>query len=163
MSILSICQYIDSTASSTAFRESLYVFPIVEGTHVVSLAISVGLIIWFDLRLAGLILTKQPVSAVFHPIRPFMLIGFGVMFITGGILFWGLALRCYGSPFFWAKMIMLILAGLNIALYHLTIDRRRAEWDDQPIPPLQARIAGFASLILWALIITVGRMMAYFL
>jgi len=163
MSILSICQYIDSTATSTAFRESLYVFPIVEGTHVVSLAISVGLIIWFDLRLAGLILTKQPVSAVFRPIRPFMLIGFGVMFITGGILFWGLALRCYGSPFFWAKMIMLILAGINISVYHLTIDRRRAEWDDQPIPPLQARIAGFASLILWALIITVGRMMAYFL
>lgn len=163
MSILSICQYIDSTASSTAFRESLYVFPLVEGIHVVSLAISVGLIIWFDLRLAGLILTKQPVSAVFRPIRPFMLIGFGIMFITGGILFWGLALRCYGSPFFWAKMIMLILAGINIAVYHLTIDRRRAEWDDQPIPPLQARIAGFSSLILWALIITVGRMMAYFL
>jgi len=162
-SLLQICQYIDSTPSSTAFRESLYVFPIVEGTHVIALAISVGLIMWFDLRLVGLILTRQPVSAVFNPIRPIMLAGFGIMFATGAMLFWGLALRCYGSPFFWAKMIMLVLAGLNIGIYHLTIDRRRNEWDDQPIPPTRARLAGLFSIILWVSIITVGRMMAYFL
>jgi hypothetical protein len=161
--ILQICQYIDATQSSTAFRESFYVFPIVEGIHVISLALSVGLIIWFDLRLAGLILTDQPVSAVFRPIRPFMLTGFGIMFVTGLMLFWGLALRCYGSPFFWIKMALLLLAGINIATYHFTIDRRQAEWDRMPIPPLQARIAGFASLALWIGVIAAGRLMAYFL
>ena len=86
MSLLEIFQYIDATRSSTALRESLYLFPIIEGTHVISLALSVGLVIWFDLRLAGLILTDQPVSAVFRPIRPFMLTGFGLMFLTGGLL-----------------------------------------------------------------------------
>jgi hypothetical protein len=133
--ILHICQYIDATQSSTAFRESFYVFPIVEGIHVISLAFSVGLIIWFDLRLAGLILTDQPVSAV----------------------------RCYGSPFFWIKMGLLLLAGVNIAIYHFTIDRRQTQWDKMLPPPLQARIAGFASLALWIGIIAAGRLMAYFL
>src|ERR1700719_5365376 len=142
MSPLEICQYIDSTRSSTALRESLYVFPIVEGIHVLSLALSVGLVIWFDLRLVGWILSDQPVSAVFRPIRPFMLVGFVLSFITGGLLFWSLALRCYGSPFFWAKMIMLVLAGINITVYHVTIDRRRTEWDEAPFPPVQARMAG---------------------
>jgi len=162
-SLLQICQYVDATRGSTALRESLYVFPIVEGTHVISLAVSVGPVMWFALRLIGLILKDRPVSAVFEPIRPFMLVGFGIMFVTGGLLFWSLALRCYGSPFFWAKMVMLLLAGINIAFYHLTIDRRREEWDEAPVPPVQARIAGLASLILWVAIITVGRMMAYFL
>jgi hypothetical protein len=163
MSIQDIFQYIDATSSSTALRESYYAFPIIEGTHVISLALSVGLVIWFDLRLVGWVLTDQPVSAVFRPIRPFMLTGFGVAFVTGGLLFWSLALRCYGSSFYWAKMIMLILAGVNIAIYHLTIDRRQAEWDKAPIPPTQARIAGLISLTLWVGIIAVGRLMAYFI
>jgi len=163
MSIQDIFQYIDATRSSTALRESYYVFPIVEGTHVISLALSVGLVIWFDLRLVGWILRDQPVSAVFQPIRPFMLAGFGLSFVTGGLLFWSLALRCYGSHFFWAKMIMLVLAGVNIAVYHLTIDRRQTEWDEAPSPPIQARVAGLISLVLWVGIITAGRLMAYFL
>ena len=100
MSMREFFQYIDATRSSTALRESYYVFPIVEGTHVISLALSVGLVIWFDMRLVGWILRDQPVSAVFRPIRPFMLAGFGLSFVTGGMLFWSLALRCYGSPFF---------------------------------------------------------------
>jgi hypothetical protein len=162
-SILEICQYIDATQSSTALRESFYVFPIVEGIHVISLAFSVGLVIWFDLRLAGLILRDQPVSAVFRPIRPFMLTGFAIMFITGVALFWALALRCYSSPFFWIKMALLLLAGINISIYHLTIDRRQTEWDKMLIPPVQARIAGLVSLTLWVGIIAAGRLMAYFL
>jgi hypothetical protein len=158
-----IFQYIDATHSSTSLRESYYVFPIVEGLHVISLAVSVGLVIWFDLRLAGWILTDQPVSAVFRPLRPFLLAGFGLTCVTGGLLFWALALRCYGSPFFWAKMIMLVLAGVNITLYHLTIDRRQTEWDEAPIPPVAARMAGLISLSLWVGIIAAGRLMAYFL
>jgi len=46
-------------------------------------------------------------------------------------------------------------------LFHLTIDRLRAEWDNLPIPPLQARIAGAVSLLLWFVIVAVGRLMAY--
>jgi hypothetical protein len=163
MSPLEICQYIDSTRSSTALRESLYVFPIVEGIHVLSLALSVGLIIWFDLRLVGWFLRDQPVSAVFRPIRPFMLVGFGITFVSGALLFWSLAMRCYGSPFFWIKMSLLLLAGVNIGVYHFTIDRRQTEWDEAPIPPFQARMAGLVSIVLWVGIISVGRMMAYFL
>ena len=162
-SILEICQYIDATQSSTALRESFYVFPIVEGIHVISLAFSVGLVIWFDLRLAGLILRDQPVSAVFRPLRPFMLTGFAIMFVSGVALFWALALRCYSSPFYWIKMALLLLAGINISIYHLTIDRRQTEWDTMPIPPIQARIAGLVSLTLWVGIIAAGRLMAYFL
>ena len=161
--ILEICQYIDATQSSTALRESFYVFPIVEGIHVISLAFSVGLVIWFDLRLAGLILRDQPVSAVFRPIRPFMLTGFAIMFVSGVALFWALALRCYSSPFYWIKMALLLLAGINISIYHLTIDRRQTEWDTMLIPPIQARIAGLVSLTLWVGIIAAGRLMAYFL
>ena len=56
---------------------------------------------------------------------------------------------------------LLLLGGLNVALFHLTIDRRRAEWDALQPPPLQARVAGIVSLVLWFAIIAAGRIMAY--
>ena len=163
MSLRDLCQWIQNTPSSTAIRDSVYLFPTVEGTHVLALGISVGLVMWFDLRLVGLMMRHRTVSEVFDGIKTPMFIGFGVMFITGGILFWSLPLRCYGSAYFWAKMTMLILAGINIAFFHSTIDRRRAEWDKAPVPPLRARLAGVVSLFLWIAIIFVGRTMAYFL
>jgi hypothetical protein len=60
-------------------------------------------------------------------------------------------------------MSLLLLAGVNIGIYHFTIDRRQTEWDEAPIPPFQARMAGLVSIVLWVGIISVGRMMAYFL
>ena len=163
MSLHDLCQWIQNTPSSTAIRDSIYLFPTIEGTHVLGLGISVGLVMWFDLRLAGLMMRHRTVSEVFDGIKTPMFIGFGVMFVTGGVLFWSLPLRCYGSAYYWAKMVMLILAGINIAFFHSTIDRRRDEWDKAPIPPLQARLAGVVSLFLWTAIIFVGRTMAYFL
>jgi hypothetical protein len=85
------------------------------------------------------------------------------MFTTGVVLFWSLPLRCYGSAYFWVKMGLLIVAGINIALFHATIDRKRTEWDAAAVPPFGARAAGVASLVLWTAVIFVGRTMAYFL
>jgi hypothetical protein len=87
--------------------------------------------------------------------------GFALMAISGVLLFWSHALQCYGSTFFRIKLALLLLAGVNIAIFHWTIDRRRMDWDKASIPPPQARFAGFASLLLWMSIVAVGRLMAY--
>ena len=163
MSLYELCEWIQNTNSSTAIRDSIYLFPAIEGTHVLGLSMSVGLVMWFDLRLAGLMMRHRPVSEIHDGIKTWMYIGFGLMFVTGGILFWSLPLRCYGSIYFWTKMVLLILAGINIVLFHVTIDRSRNAWDKAPIPPLAARVAGITSLLLWTGIIFVGRTMAYFI
>ena len=163
MSLFELCQWIQDTQIGTAIRESLLVFPFIEGTHVLSLGLSVGTIMWFDLRLLGLVMPDEPVSEIFNQVKPWMLTGFVLMFTTGGLLFWSYAAKCYGSAYFRAKIALLLLAGLNVLLFHLTVDRRRAGWDKAPVPPVQARVAGFVSLVLWLSIIAVGRLMAYHL
>jgi hypothetical protein len=161
MSLLEICQWIENTPSSSALRESIWMFPILETTHVLGLAFSVGSIFWFDLRLLGAGLRRYSVSETFGYVWPWMLGGFALMMITGAILFWTHAVQAYSSGYFRAKLILLFLAGANIAAFHLTIDRGRAAWDDLPIPPLRVRLAGAASLVLWFGIVAVGRLMAY--
>jgi hypothetical protein len=57
--------------------------------------------------------------------------------------------------------VLLVLAGLNVWLFHSGIYRRVATWDRDAWPPRRARIAGALSLVLWAAIIFSGRMIAY--
>ena len=161
MPLFEICQWIENTPSSTALRESIWMFPIIESSHVLGLAFSVGTIVWFDLRLMGASMRRYSVSETFEYVKPWMFGGFLVMMISGAFLFWSHALKCYGSGYFRIKLVLLLLAGINVAFFHWTIDRRRTEWDKAPIPPLQARLAGVTSLVLWLAIVAVGRLMAY--
>ena len=161
MSLLSICEWIQNTDSSTALRESTYLFPIIETTHVLGLSLSVGLLVVSDLRLIGAGRRRRPASEVYRQLAPWMLAGFAIMFATGLLLFWSQALKAYNSVFFRAKLCLLILAGVNAIVYHLTIYRRMNQWENKLLPPPQARLAGWLSLIIWAGIIAAGRTMAY--
>jgi Family of unknown function (DUF6644) len=136
-------------------------FPIIESSHVLGLAFSVGTVVWFDLRLIGASMRRYSVSETFGYVKPWMFGGFVVMMISGVFLFWSHALKCYGSGYFRIKLVLLLLAGMNVAFFHSTIDRRRAEWDKAPIPPLRARLAGLTSLVLWLAVVAAGRLMAY--
>ena len=55
----------------------------------------------------------------------------------------------------------LVLAVLNVWWFRRTAYRRVHEWDLDPVPPRRVRMVGVLSLILLALIIAAGRMMAY--
>ena len=161
MSLLEICHWIENTPSSIALRESIWVFPILETTHVIGLAFSVGTIFWFDVRLLGVGLRRYSVSETFDYVKPWMFGGFALMMITGVVLFWAHAVDAYESGYFRVKLALLVLAGANIVAFHSTIDRHRVSWDDLPVPPPRARFAGAVSLILWFGIVAVGRLMAY--
>jgi hypothetical protein len=83
------------------------------------------------------------------------------MVITGALLFYAIPVRSYQSLWFRLKVIALILAGLNAFVFHAGIDRQVAEWDLASTPPRAARRAGATSLLLWAIIVVAGRMIAY--
>jgi hypothetical protein len=159
--LATFCQWLYDSEIGTGIRESIWVFPIIEGAHLLGIALSVGMLCWFDLRLLGLVLPDQPVSKVWRQVMPWALAGFVLMFITGGLLFWAEAARAYASIHFWIKIALLLLAGVNALVFETTAHRNMAEWDKAPLPPRSARMAGAVSLVLWTAIIITGRTMAY--
>jgi hypothetical protein len=161
MSIMEFCKLLEHSDIGTNIRESSFLFPVIEGLHVLGLSVSVGLIVISDLRLAGVLLKKRSASEVWANFLPWLVPGFILMTVTGGLLFWSHAYAAYQSNAFRAKLSLLILAAVNAAVYHLTVYRRMNEWDTAPVPPAGARFAGWASLALWLCIITMGRIMAY--
>ena len=154
-------QWMQNSSIGTGIRESIWLFPIVETTHVLALALSVGVLIWFDLRLMGWGMKHQPVSQVHKQVMPLAFIGFVVMFISGFALFWSEAEKCYTSGFFRLKVLFLVLAGINAAIFELTTKKTIEDWDKYPVPPIRARMAGLISIISWAAVIIAGRATAY--
>ena len=161
MSILSACEWLEHTAVAVVVRESLWGFPILVGLHLMGIALSVGTLVWFDLRLLGIGLTRVAVSNVYRRLMPWAFAGFVVMFVTGGLLFSGYATAAYGNAYFRVKVIALVLAGLNALRYHLVTERTIATWDRAELPPPAARLAGGASIVLWTVVILMGRMISY--
>src|SRR5580704_11616622 len=100
MSIPDLCRWLQETPWGTGIRESTLLFPIIEGTHAIGIAFSVGVLLIMDLRLAGLLMRREPVSQISNQLMPWSLAGFVVMFITGVLLFWSQAMKAYSSVFF---------------------------------------------------------------
>lgn len=161
MSLLAFCKWLDATGGSTALRESLFMYPLVESSHVLFLLLFVGLALVWDLRLLGLMLTSVSVTEMSERILPWVRAGFVVMVVTGVLLFYAIPIRTYQSLWFRAKVIFLILAAINIWYFHAKVLPNAATWDSHAKLPWAARRAGLASIVLWALIIIAGRFIAY--
>ena len=161
MSLLQVCEWLESTPVGVLVRESMWGFPILVAIHVLGLTSSVGTLVWFDLRLLGVSMPRCPVSEVYRRLMPWMVSGMIVMVITGGLLFVGYATKAYGNLYFRIKLATMLFAGVNALIFHLTTERRIARWNEAARPPLPARLAGLASLLLWAVVIMAGRMMSY--
>jgi hypothetical protein len=161
MSLLGASQWLADTQWSIALHESLYGYPIVESIHVWALCLFVGLTVVLDLRLTGLTFKTVPVSEVVKRILPWQVLGFVIMVISGVLLFYAIPVRSYQNVFFRVKLVLLVLAGLNVWYFNSDVYRRIQDWDRDPLPPARARFAGFASLALWVVIIFCGRMIAY--
>ncbi|HEY4361868.1 MAG TPA: hypothetical protein VGN17_12895 [Bryobacteraceae bacterium] len=161
MSLLDICQWLQATNVSTYLRESTSLWPILEGSHLLGMAFMMAPVMMYDMRLIGVLWKKDPVSKVKWQFLPITFAGALVMTVTGTLLLWSEPVKCYNSLYFRIKVVGLILATLNAVFFHLTIDKKTAEWDMTLPPPSRARTTGYLSLALWSLVIFAGRYTAY--
>ena len=162
MSILSFLQWLQATPFSTGIRESTWWYPVIESVHVLSLCLFLGIAVFWDFRLLYWGLKRVPVSDVQSRLMmPWAVLGFALMVASGTLLFIEEPVRFYGNIFFRVKVVLLILAGLNAFIFHSNAGRRLLDWDNSPLTPTGAKIAGAMSLFLWTLIVICGRFIAY--
>jgi hypothetical protein len=162
MSPIQFVGWLNEIPSSIALRESQWTYPIVESVHVLSLTLFVGTSVLWDLRLMGVLFKPVPITETQQRLMPWMMAGFVVMIASGFVLFYGDPVRFYLNIFFRINVILLVLAGLNAYLFHASPSGHDLKaWDLAPKTPFRARLAGSLSVVLWAGIITAGRMIAY--
>lgn len=161
MSVVGWFQWLEHTRFAFAIAESTWLFPLIEGSHILALPLCVGMILIVDLRLLGLAFRGTPASRLMKDMLPWSTPGFAVVFITGGLLFVAHAGEAYGNTFFRVKLMLLVLLGINAAIYQTILYPRMAQWDNARTTPAAAKLCAGISLIAWISVIVCGRTMAY--
>jgi hypothetical protein len=144
----------------TQIRESGWMFPTIETVHVFALVLVVGSIMTVDLRLLGLANKERPFSQVASEMLPWTWTAFAIAALAGMLMFSSKALTYYGNIPFRLKMVCLLLAGINMVMFHWLGTRRLDTWD-RGRPPRAAKFAGGASLLLWTTIVAAGRWIGF--
>ncbi|HYM34960.1 MAG TPA: DUF6644 family protein, partial [Steroidobacteraceae bacterium] len=119
-----------------------------------------GSIAMADLRLIGL--SRQlPITLTARHLLPWTWIGFTLVVISGLSMFCGFATDYYVNTAFRIKLILIFLAGVNAALFHLRVYKNVASWNENAPSPTTARVFAIISIVLWFSVITAGRLIAY--
>ena len=161
MNIAAFLKALEATAVATKIRESLYVFPFLESTHVIGLALVFGTIAIIDLRLIGLASSQRSFKRIYSDILKWTWAAFALTALTGALMFITNATVYYHNFYFRAKMLLLVLAGINMGVFELTLGRKVESWDKSPSAPPLGRAVGVLSIALWIAVIFMGRLIGF--
>ncbi|MCO6386782.1 hypothetical protein [Aliihoeflea sp. 40Bstr573] len=139
---------LETLAPIEALKVSFYVYPVVNGLHILSIGTLVVSVLLLDLRILGAF-ASLPEAAAARVFRRLAFIGFGGAVATGVPMFAIQATTYVANPAFRIKMALLLLAGFNAALF--------AIW------PAQTARRGLAtpSLALWLGVLFAGRFIGF--
>ena len=161
MNVDSMLEWLQGTGVAIQIRDGLYTFPVLESIHVVGLALVFGTIAILDLRLLGVASTNRAVSRIMADLLKWTWAAFAVTAVTGGLMFSTNALVYFHNTWFRAKMILLVLAAVNMAVFELTARKTMPQWDAQRSAPPVARAVATISLIIWVGVIVAGRVIGF--
>jgi len=146
----------DGQSWSQQLHESLFMWNVIEGTHVLTIMFFAGTIWLVDLRMMGLAFTNMSFSKLNDKVLPITVVSFAAMVITGVLAFIGRdPLLYYHNIWFRLKMVFLIIAVINIFWFHYTVQKSQADWDEPPDPKPQAQSWGKAALPLLAVVASI--------
>jgi uncharacterized membrane protein len=156
---LEFCQWLGNTRLGIAVAEDW--FPKVECVHVIALATVVGTIFLVDTRLIGLTSTRLSFRGISSRLLPWTWAGFIIAAITGFMMFSSNAVAYFQNGAFRLKLLLMVLAAVNMLYFELVTFRNVAAWDAEAKPPVAARLAGVVSVALWCGVIMTGRWIGF--
>jgi hypothetical protein len=125
--------------------------------HLVALAFFGGMILVTDLRLLGLGLRSYSIAEVVNGLRVPKRFGFIFATTCGVLMFASKAGQYAYNPWFWIKVALLGLIGVNYLIFRRGVYGKAAELDREPRIAARAKVAAVTSLLLWTGVACAGR------
>ena len=161
MDVQSSLRWLQGTGLATGIRDSLFVFPLLEAAHIIGLALVFGTIAVVDLRLLGVASTERSFQRMASDILKWTWAAFALTALTGSLMFMTNAVVYFHNVFFRTKIALLVLAGINMAVFELTAGRTIHRWDRDPSAPATGRAVAALSLVIWVAVIFAGRIIGF--
>lgn len=134
-------------------QTSQWAFAVVEMVHLIALAVLGGTVLIVDLRLLGVILKRESAPEIGRDLSRLLLGSLVLMILSGTALLSEEALKCFYSPAFRWKMVLLLAA----IFFYFTLHRRALLSTGSGKPDLWSRAAAVVSITLWFGVGVAGR------
>jgi hypothetical protein len=154
-SLLPFFEWCEASWIGDSIRNSLWLFPVIEATHLLGLCVLGGAVFILDLRMLGVGL-RQPIAEIARDARPWLIGGIAVMLATGIPLFLSEAVKCYYNDSFWVKMIT-----LPIAITFAFRVRQRVAMKEDAETSLRTKLVAITSIVLWLTVAAAGRWIGF--
>jgi len=152
--MLSIFQWLEATSISKAINNSLYAFAMIQGVHLVSLAVIGGCVLVVSLRLFGAGFRNQRIADVAEAAHPWLIASTIGVIASGFFMFASLAAtKYYWNSAFWWKMFFLALA----LVFTFAVQQPLAKRERYAIPSVLAKGSAVVAMFLWFMVIALGR------
>jgi hypothetical protein len=161
MTILDLCTWLESTRLAVTITESEWLFPTIETFHVLAFTLVIGSIAMLDLRLLGVSTRNMGAMQLSDEVLPWTWSAFVVAAISGSLMFVSAATKYYANVPFRIKMVLMALAGANMAIFHFGAWRRVHHWNDRFPTPRAVRVAAGLSLTFWIGVVVAGRWVGF--
>lgn len=156
-----LLKLLQDSALADAVRGAQYVYPVLEASHILGIALLVGPAFAFDLRLLGFGHRVVSVTQAARHLLPVSHVGFAIVVVTGIVLLSSQATVVAATAAAPWKFGLLGLACVNVLVFHGGIYRSVREWTDAVVAPPAARAAAVVSLVAWTSVTLAGRLLAY--
>jgi hypothetical protein len=148
------------TEVATFVRHSAWAWAVLEIVHFLGLSMLLGTVGLFDLRLMGYAKAIPPKAL--HRLVPLGVAGFLINMTSGTLFFISSPGLYVGNIAFEIKLVLLVLAAINVAAFYLVMRRPVLALEAGGVTPIPARIIGAISLVIWVSVLVAGRMEAFF-
>src|SRR2546423_6044246 len=95
-----------------------WIWPLCETLHFMGLALLMGVVGVFDLRMLGM--AKELPLGPLQRLMPWAVLGFGINLVTGCLFFAGDPFQYIPNVAFFFKLLFIALAGVNVFLFYAT-------------------------------------------
>lgn len=155
-SMLDFYYWIEDLPISIAIGGS-WLYPLLESIHVLAAVFVFGAILTVDLALLGVAAQTYSIQRLVKELVPWSVIAFVIAVITGiGMFITRVSGYVENTAFLW-KMFLLLLAGINIFIFHRFVLPSLSVLEGAGREPLRARLSGAFSILLWVGVMLSGR------
>jgi len=157
--LVSFAESIVDSSLTQWIQGTYWLWPVMEITHFIGLTLLLGGLIVIDLRMAGFFRSIDPATT--HKLLPAVIFGFSLNLITGILFFYGDPMRYSINIGFQIKMVLVLIAGVNAAVYHFKVDPLLRTMDRSLASPAVAKVVAYTSLGTWTGVLLLGRLIPY--
>ena len=161
-----IAMWLAGTAASDVIQKTLWVIPLMQTIHILSVAMVFTSVVMIEFRILG-VTKSQTVAQAAHRFVPWIFGGIVVLALTGGVLIVGEPKRSLPSYEFQMKMVCLAIAvAFTLAFAH-SVRRHAPIWETVggPTQNVSARalvnVLAVVALLVWSMVVVYGRWIAY--